>query len=146
MNMLVAVDFSETTDVVMKEAEKLALALAGRVWVLHVAPPDPDFIGYDPGPQAERDYIARQRHREHCEVQDLARQLKEKGIQATAVLAQGDTAAVILEQADQLEADMIILGTHGHGAVYHLIAGSVSKGVIKRAVCPVYVVPSRVNR
>lgn len=145
MNLLAAIDFSETTGVIMKEVEKLATALSARVWLIHVAPPEPDFIGYDPGPQAERDYVARLRHREHCDIQELAHRLKEKGVETTALLTQGETAAVILEQAEQLQADMIILGTHGHGAVYHLLAGSVSKAVIKQAVCPVYVIPSRIK-
>ena len=143
MKLLAAIDFSDTTDLVMAEVEKLAKALSAQVWLIHVVPPEPDFIGYDPGPQAERDYVAKMRRLEHAEAQEIAGALREKGIEVTALLTQGETAAVILEQAQELQADMIILGTHGHGALYHLLAGSVSKAVIKHAVCPVHIVPSQ---
>jgi nucleotide-binding universal stress UspA family protein len=48
----------------------------------------------------------------------------------------------ILEQAAKYKADYIILGSHGHGALYHLFSGSVVTGILKRAKCPIIVVPS----
>ena len=41
----------------------------------------------------------------------------------------GAVAEEILNQADELNADMIVMGTHGHGAVYNLLVGSATKGV-----------------
>jgi len=38
---------------------------------------------------------------------------------------------------------MILLGSHGHGALYHLLIGSVSEGVIRKASCPVIIIPSK---
>jgi nucleotide-binding universal stress UspA family protein len=39
---------------------------------------------------------------------------------------------------------LIVIGSHGHGALYHLFAGDVASGILKDAKCPVLVVPSRV--
>jgi nucleotide-binding universal stress UspA family protein len=46
-----------------------------------------------------------------------------------------------LNQADQLNADLIVMRTHGHGAMYNLLVGSATKGVLKRSTRPVLLVP-----
>ena len=52
-------------------------------------------------------------------------------------------AKLILEEAERLEAEVIIMGSHGHGALYDLIVGSVTEGVLRKAKCPVLVLPSK---
>ncbi|HDY68944.1 MAG TPA: universal stress protein [Candidatus Scalindua sp.] len=49
---------------------------------------------------------------------------------------------VILDESSKLKIDLIVVGSHGHGAVYHLIVGSVSEEVLQRSSCPVLVVPT----
>ena len=51
----------------------------------------------------------------------------------------------ILECAKAVKADAIVMGRHGHGAMYNLLVGSVTEGVLKRATCPVVLVPSENN-
>ena len=60
-----------------------------------------------------------------------------------APAAQGPTIETIIEEAGRLKVDMIVVGSHGHGAMYQLLVGSVSEGVLHRATCPVLVVPAR---
>lgn len=50
-------------------------------------------------------------------------------------------AEEILDQANELNADLIVMGTHGHGAMYNLLVGSVTKGVLKHSTWPVLLVP-----
>ena len=57
MKLLVAVDLSESTEKVVKKAEEIASAISAKVWILHVAAPDPDFVGYEPGPQYRSERI-----------------------------------------------------------------------------------------
>jgi nucleotide-binding universal stress UspA family protein len=54
----------------------------------------------------------------------------------------GAVADEILDQADQLNADLIVMGTHGHGAMYNLLVGSATKGVLKHSTRPVLLVPA----
>ena len=141
MSALVAVDFSEVTQ---KQMETVIRLLADRaVFVLHVAEPDPDFVGFQAGPHEVRDQIAAEYREEHQAVQALADRLRSEGIDATALLVQGPTAATVLDQAERLEADLIVVGSHGRSAVYDLIAGSISAEVIRKSTVPVLVVPSR---
>ena len=143
MNLLVAIDFSEHTATILDQAVSIARPMEAKVWLLHVAEPEPDFVGYDVGPQNERDARAEKFHREHTEIQALSDQLRSDGLDATALLVQGSTAATILHEADKLKADMIIMGSHGRGAMRQLLVGSSSEGVVKGAKCPVLIIPTR---
>jgi nucleotide-binding universal stress UspA family protein len=142
MSLLVAVDFSAVTDRQMAAVKKLATP--GReIHVLHVAEPDPDFVGFEGGPGTVRDQIAAEFRQEHQQVQALAAGLREAGFDASALLVQGPTVATILDQADRLDASAIVVGSHGRSAIFDLVVGSVSAGVIRKSRVPVLVVPAR---
>jgi nucleotide-binding universal stress UspA family protein len=51
-------------------------------------------------------------------------------------------AGKLLEQCHHLEADVIVIGSHHHGAFYQLLVGTFTSDVLKRATCPVLVVPA----
>lgn len=142
MSLLVAVDFSPVTEKQIRAVRRLA-APGRRVFVIHVAEPDPDFVGFEGGPDEVREQIAVEFREEHRRVQALAAELRDAGLEATALLVQGPTVATILEQADRLEADAVVVGSHGHSAIYDLVVGSVSSGVIRGTHVPVLVVPAR---
>jgi nucleotide-binding universal stress UspA family protein len=55
----------------------------------------------------------------------------------------GPTVQTILEQAEKLDADVIVMGSHGRGKLFDLVVGSVSAGVIRKSPVPVLVVPAR---
>ena len=142
MNIVVGVDLSESSEIIVNTAGEVAKAFSSKLWIIHAAAPEPDFIGYDAGPQSVRDSIARNLKKEHVELQALADNVRESGIDVTALLIQGPAVDVILKEASKLNANMIVLGSHGRGAMLQLIVGSVSNGVLKSAECPVLIVPS----
>lgn len=142
-NILVAIDFSEITSAVIAEAESLAEATKSKLWLIHIASPNPDFIGYETGPQTERNFIARQFQSQHSQLQEWAQQLRQKGIDAVALMIQGPTVETILEQAGKLVADLIVVGSHGHRGLYKILVGSVSEGILRKANCPVLIIPAR---
>lgn len=55
----------------------------------------------------------------------------------------GNPYEIILEVADQWEADMIAIGTHGRTGLSHLLMGSVAEKVIRHSTKPVIVIPSK---
>jgi len=156
MNILVCVDFSDGLPKLIAETKLLANALSSKVWLLHVAEPKPGmipytgsyvdygsgFVDYGPDPKVLRDQVAQKFHAEHRALQKEAEGLRGAKIETTALLIQGAVIKTILEEAEKLTIDLIILGSHGHGAVYSLLVGSVSEGVLKNAVCPVLVIPT----
>lgn len=140
-NILVAVDFSPITERVVKLASELARGLDTHLWLIHAAAPDPDFVGYEAGPVGVRDQVAEELRNEHRDLQAHADALRESGLEATALLVQGPTVEMILKEADRLDADLILIGSHGHGAVFRLLLGSISEGVLRRSKIPVMIVP-----
>jgi nucleotide-binding universal stress UspA family protein len=142
-NILAAIDFSAVTTDVVEHAARLAQGFDAALWLVHVAPPDPDFVGYDAGPPNVREQVAHEMRDTHRRVQDAADQLRAKDINVTALQVQGPTAETILREAERLCADVVVLGSHGHGALHRALLGSISEGVLRHASCPVVVVPAR---
>jgi nucleotide-binding universal stress UspA family protein len=141
MKTLVALDFSPKSAHVADFAKKIAVALPGEVWILHVADPEPDFMGYDAGPQVERDLVAGELRQDHRDLQSLAAQWRSEGLACTALLVQGRTSDTILTEATRLAIDLIVIGSHSGGAMRRLFAGSTSGGVLSKSHVPVLVVP-----
>ena len=142
-NILVAVDFSPISEKLLDELTAIARAPGGRLWLVHVAAPDPDFAGYEAGPQEVRDNVAAGLRDEHRQLQARAERLREGGLEATALLVQGPTVNTILSEAEKLGADLIALGSHGRGFAARALLGSVSEGVLHRSTVPVLIVPAR---
>ncbi|HMO52692.1 MAG TPA: universal stress protein [Kiritimatiellia bacterium] len=143
--ILVPVDFSDAGPDVMAAAVTMAKAFNASVLLLHVAPPEPEFLGYDPGPQSVRDSVARQCHEAHSRLQAAEKNFSDQGIAVTALLIQGYPVEKILHEAEKHHPFLIVMGSHGHGALRNLLVGSVTEGVMRRATCPVLVVPHRVK-
>jgi len=141
-NILVPVDFSDVTTNVVETARKFAAAFQGRLIVLNVAEPEPDFVGFEAGPPTVRIATARDYKVERQRLDDLKTRLLASGADVTAVHIQGPIVDKILHEAGEQQADLIVMGSHGHGAFYDLLVGSVTHGVVKEARCPVVVVPA----
>ena len=55
----------------------------------------------------------------------------------------GEPAAVILDMAQEMKHDLIVMGTHGRSGLAHLFIGSVTERVMREAPCPVLAVPPK---
>ena len=140
-NILVAIDFNDAVGELMAYAESIAMKFKAKIWVVHVAAPDPDFVGYSTGPQYIRDMRADELKTEHKELQEICKMFISEKIPSEALLIQGSTVETVLEEAKKLKADMLIVGTHKHSFFYNLFAESVSVELFKNAEIPVCAVP-----
>jgi len=140
--LLVAVDFSDVTEKVLQAALTLATAFKSRVVLLHVAEPEPDFVGYEPGPVSVRSSVAKELHVEHSQLEQAKQKFTAAGVEVIALQIQGPTIEKILHESVQQNAGIVVLGSHGHGALHGLLTGSVAAGVLKGAKCPVLLVPA----
>ena len=142
MKLLVAVDLSESTQTIVDKVEEINKDYPAKVWVLHNAEPEPDFVEFKVDPLAARDSLAKRFHVEHRQLQEIADRLRKAGLDATALRVHGATVETILKEASDLDVDMIVVGTHGRGAMYQLLVGSVSEGILRKSRYPVLVIPT----
>ena len=141
MKILAAVDFSPVTEQVLATLTQMAATLPVQVWLVYVAPPDPAFVGYGTGPDVVRGQVAVELHASHQKLQQLADRLRSQGVEATALQLQGPTVATVIAEAERAAAALIVLGSHGHGAVYNMLVGSVAEGIVRASKVPVLLVP-----
>jgi len=140
-NILVTIDFNNSEQLLIDKAFQLAKAFDSKIWLIHIAAPDPDFVGYGPGPQYVRDSRASELRNEHKLIQEYAAKLKEKGVNAEGLLIQGATIETIMEESKKLKADLIIAGQHEHSFLYKAFVGSVSAQIIKKSKIPILIIP-----
>jgi len=142
MNILVAIDLSNASQKILDKAKTLAIALPAKVCLLHVIEGEPDFLDDEPDLLSSSDQSQQEFSQEHKYLQKEVDGLRQSGIETKGLLSQGSVVDVILQKSKQLEIDIIIVGTHGHGGVHHMIFGSVSEGVLRNTSCPVLVIPT----
>lgn len=142
IKILVCVDLSDATEIILEKTESLARRLSAKVWLLHNAQPDPGKVEFKVDPIAAREDLAKRFHDEHRQIQALAQRLRDSGIESSSLLVHGTTVESILTEAADLGVDMIIVGSHGRSAMFQLLLGSVSEGVLHKSRLPVLVIPT----
>ena len=147
--ILVAVDWSESTEAVLDHTRLLASLTGAAVHVLHVRATDfpsvPQMLGALAnqaltGERAESDAggVARRM------VDEAVAGLSAEGVGAEGVLlesAPGDTPQAVLDQARALDVDLIVLGARNHTRPSALFRSNVADEVTRQAKCPVLIVP-----
>ena len=129
--ILVPIDFSKCARAALVAATKIAQARpSATIITLHVDP------GIVPTYDDELGELAPMRwyHR-------LRLQVEERHAKSSApieeIVAHGEPVAEIVKKASELDADLIVIGTHGRTGLSRLVLGSVTEGVLRNAPCPV---------
>ena len=140
-NILVTIDFDNIEDLLIEKACELAKPFDSKLWLVHIAGPEPAFVGYKLRPQYIRDNRAKELRKEHRLIREYTNKLKEKCFHAEGLLIQGATVEMIMYEAEKLNIDLIIADHHDHGFLYKALIGSISSEIIKKTKTPVLIVP-----
>jgi nucleotide-binding universal stress UspA family protein len=134
VKILVAYDGSEGAHRALDQAAELAQSNGADVSVVSVAEPLPQFgrAGAMLVPEEEQERVH--------ELADAKKALTEKGVSAKIVERKGDAAAMIIDEAEKENTDMIVMGTRGLNGAQRWLLGSVSSRVVQHAPCNVLVV------
>jgi len=124
MKILVPLDKSPLDAAVLPYVGKLGKRLRASLALLHVVTPLRSLL---PGAAREAQSY----------VQLVADEMREKGLMADPYYANGESAEMILEVAAEVEADMIVMATHGRRGMGKLVLGSVADVVVSVATVPV---------
>ncbi len=144
MKTIVAlVDFSDVTAKVLKQAQTLAEAFRSHVILLHGLVGKPVVVDMGvASPTFHESLTPADIESDKAKLLELARPMTQAGLQVTVEQLPDSIPDTIVEEARRLQADMIVVGSHHHGPWYNLIVGSVTSDILKRAACPVLVVPN----
>ena len=140
-NILVSIDFDIKTTLLIDKAYELAKAFDSKIWLIHIAAPDPDFVGYQVGPQYIRDSRAHELREEHRQLQEFTKELANKNINAEGLLIQGATIEMIIQESKKLNIDLIITGHHKHNFLYKAFVSSVTREIIELSKIPILIIP-----
>lgn len=140
--ILVPTDFSELAGAALKYAKELAAAVGASLQVLHVME--------DPLPglrQADHvcSVLAIREQLEREAGEELARLFtpeERTSLHVEATTIWGIPYAQILRFSIDNSSDLIVMGTHGRGAILHALIGSVAERVVRHATCPVLTIHS----
>ncbi|HEY5770810.1 MAG TPA: universal stress protein [Terrimicrobium sp.] len=144
-NLLVAVDFSEASKLIVQKAAELAQQLSARIVLLHVVEPT---VAPVPGEGAKGVAAAwplktpKRVSNLKTRLNALAKPLKAAGIEVEFAAPVGLLADEILDLAVKCQADYIILGSHGHPDARHLTVNHFT-GMLARLTCPLIIVPGK---
>jgi nucleotide-binding universal stress UspA family protein len=142
--ILAAIDLSPISQKVVDGAASLASSLQAKLILLAVQEPVAAYVPVGaamdvitaPVPMEPPDMEAIKER-----LESFAAPLRATGLSVECMVSVSIPTDEILETAVSTHADMIVLGSHGHGALYHLFSGSVVTSVLKRATIPVTVIP-----
>ena len=141
--ILVPVDFSETSDAALKYGRALAENFHASLQLLHVLEnPLLQNVAsevYVPPPNFYEDWENSVRQK----LDGLLSGVDRQTLQASCSIRHGSPFAEIISCAHDENIDLIVMGTHGRGAVGHLLLGSVAERVVRKAPCPVLTVRCR---
>lgn len=140
-NILLGIDFHDKTEDLIQHSVDFAKKIGAKLWLLHVASPDPDFVGFEAGPQFIRDERAEKLWDEHKKLWKYTQNIEQQGVDADGLLIQGATIETILEESIKLNIDLIIAGYHEHNFLYNAFFGNTSIQIIKESKIPVLVIP-----
>lgn len=133
-------DFSNCAQQALNYAVDLATQFGAEVTVVHAYEDPTAYVTPMPmsgyvGPAA--DVLLELRKQLEVRLEESKNQVLQAGVRARAELLEGAPYRVILDWAKEWDADLIVIGTHGHTGFTHALLGSVTERVVRMATCPV---------
>jgi nucleotide-binding universal stress UspA family protein len=144
MKTIVAlIDYSDLTKRIVDQAVQLTKAFQGKLILLHVVPEEPSVVELGlASPTVLQPASERKIEKDYNQLLDLRDSLANSGVNVLVQQLEQGGVQKLLDQCRNLETDLIVMGTHHHSALYNLLVGTFTNDVLKRATCPVLVVPA----
>jgi len=138
-HVLCPTDFSPFSAHVVSHAASICRAFGSQLTIIHVHPRElpvaAEFSYLSPAPldAAERASL-------ESKLEALAESARATGVRAQSLLVEGDPAREVAQHAQELMADLLVLGFYDRARLKHLLMGSVTEELLRRAPCPVLTV------
>lgn len=145
-NILVPTDFSESAMAAYEYALSIAKTFQAKIYLIHVFEP---LVYYSEAPLGLPDMITMEQNIQAASQESMKKIVAEYfhgrretygDIEVETILTQGKPFIEIIKAAREKNADMIIMSSHGRSALEHILLGSVTEKVVRKAPCPVLTV------
>lgn len=136
-NILVPIDFSDFSKNALRYSVNYAEHFKAKIFLIYVVEPaiyPADFsMGQVSIPSLDIDMTTRA----HEELVKLVETEVATHVESEIIIKSGKPFMGIIETASEKDVDLIIISTHGHTGVEHLLFGSTAEKVVRKAPCPV---------
>lgn len=140
-NIVLPVDFSDTTEKLIQGAVEFAKKCGGKLFLIHVAPTDIGFAIGDMGFQYFPEVEENETKYELVELNKIEQKIKAQDVECEHLMLQGIAGDVILKYANDKNANYIVMGSHGRSNMYDVFVGSLTKELTRRSEIPILVIP-----
>jgi nucleotide-binding universal stress UspA family protein len=156
--ILLAVEMADDDRRLLEVGERYAKAFGARLYLIHVVPAAPAFVGLpktleatrrparaaavEVGYAYDRRAAAERARAEHEALHAWRERLEAAGVATTALLIEGAAAEKIAAEASRLGCGLIIIGTHHRRLLERSVHGSTAQELLRDAPCPVLIVPT----
>lgn len=136
-NILVPIDFSDPSSEILASATRV-VSPEGRITLMHVVEHMPVVTESTFGVYPHRKDIEQLKRLTERKLKSFVRQHPE--VSMSVLVTEGKPANTIIEASHELDADLLVMGTHGRSRLDHLLIGSVAERVLRKASCNVLLV------
>jgi nucleotide-binding universal stress UspA family protein len=144
--ILIPIDFSETSLLAIKHGAFLAQLTKGDLYIQHVV--NKQYESYAVIDQPV--HLDAPSHIEtvvNTKINELSSQIrKEYGINVTGTISYGNPTREIIKNANEIKADLVVMGTHGYSPLEELVIGSNALKVLTKAPCPVMAMSEKAQK
>ena len=137
-NVLVPIDFSECSEKAATAACALAAKTGATVHLLHAYQIPVESVGL--ALTVSQQYVEQFVKESKVQLEELAARLCPGAKLGPMLVESGDPREVILDETQKLNAELIVMGTHGRRGLKRALIGSVAESVVRTAHCSVLIV------
>ena len=133
-NILVPSDGSRYSEAAVDEAINYAKSYGGSLKIVSAVYTNDEFLATAP------DVVEKMVKKAMAGIEDVKNRIQQEGVDAETYVREGEPYKIIIDLAEELDADTIIMGSHGRTGLKRIFMGSVTSRVIGYAHCPVMVI------
>ena len=152
-NILIALDYSPTAQIVAKAGYELAKAMRARTFLLHVVSdatyysslqysPIFGFDNFSSLNLVQTDTAEQLEMASHAYLEKSKELLGNETIQT--VVRNGKCGETILATVTELNADIVVMGTHSRRGFEKILLGSIAEHVLRKSLIPVFIIPIKI--
>ena len=138
--ILVAVDFSENSARALDAAIAYASKFGAHIELVHAFESPLPAIYFPGVTSPEVEFLNAARNAAKAMLEGDQKRVQSAGIEVRTHLAEVPAAAAITQLAEEIAADLLVVGTHGHTGLSRVLMGSVAERTVRHAPCSVLVV------